>query len=318
MRSCLPRQSRDWLPGSGLCNTGLSLNVSAVDLAGRQRWLRVRWQCVPNWPLAKCQQNIDSLLSVFSLASYDLEKVQTSSEILFVFCSGNMVFRRDVTKIEQSKHFCNLCCEFMVCIHVKNCAVTSNLVLWLNQFSVWFCFRQCARQSRRRNPTRCRAMQMSWTSTACRTAWLFLPVSTALSLDWHLQSKSTGGAVDCASNFFAVAMASMTRQFVFSSAFNCAFGCGLPVCSRQDGNWTLEDEEAPSQSWHVQARHLVFCFEQLLTMLRFRLMSLFTTFWCIFVLLPPLSIQVRLLWFHDTISVSVSLSFLGQPAVAWR
>ena len=42
-----------------------------------------------------------------------------------------------------------------------------------------------------------------------------------------------------------VAMASMTRQFVFSSAFNCAFGCGLPVCSRQDGNWTLEDEEAP-------------------------------------------------------------------------
>ena len=31
----------------------------------------------------------------------------------------------------------------------------------------------------------------------------FLPVSTALSLDWHLQSKSTGGAVDCASNFFA-------------------------------------------------------------------------------------------------------------------
>ena len=42
-----------------------------------------------------------------------------------------------------------------------------------------------------------------------------------------------------------VAMASMTRQFVFSSAFNCAFGCGLPVCSQQDGNWTLEDEEAP-------------------------------------------------------------------------
>ena len=42
-----------------------------------------------------------------------------------------------------------------------------------------------------------------------------------------------------------VAMASMTRQFVFSSAFNCAFGCGLPVCSRQEGNWTLEDEEAP-------------------------------------------------------------------------
>ena len=48
MRSCLPRQSRDWLPGSGLCNTGLGLNVLAVDLAGRQRWLRVRWQSLQN------------------------------------------------------------------------------------------------------------------------------------------------------------------------------------------------------------------------------------------------------------------------------
>ena len=73
-----------------------------------------------------------------------------------------------------------------------------------------------------------------------------------------------------------VAMASMTRQFVFSSAFNCAFGCGLPVCSLDSGRW-----RSTSQSWHVQAQHLVFCFEQLLTMLRFRLMSLFTTFWCL-------------------------------------
>ena len=37
-------------------------------------------------------------------------------------------FRRDVTKIEQSKHFCNLCCEFMVCIHVKN--LCRNVQTW--------------------------------------------------------------------------------------------------------------------------------------------------------------------------------------------
>ena len=48
MRSCLPLQSREWVHGSGLCNTGLGLNVLAVDLAGRQRWLRVRWQCLQN------------------------------------------------------------------------------------------------------------------------------------------------------------------------------------------------------------------------------------------------------------------------------
>ena len=40
-------------------------------------------------------------------------------------------------------------------------------------------------------------LQPAWQLGCC------LPVSTALSLDWHLQSKSTGGAVDCASNFFA-------------------------------------------------------------------------------------------------------------------
>ena len=43
-----------------------------------------------------------------------------------------------------------------------------------------------------------------------------------------------------------VAMASMTRQFVFSSAFNCAFGCGLPVCSRQDGKWIKEEKMSES------------------------------------------------------------------------
>ena len=56
-----------------------------------------------------------------------------------------------------------------------------------------------------------------------------------------------------------VAMASMTRQFVFSSAFNCAFGCGLPVCcSRQDGNWTLEDEEAPVN--RGKSKPITWCF----------------------------------------------------------
>ena len=45
-----------------------------------------------------------------------------------------------------------------------------------------------------------------------------------------------------------VAMASMTRQFVFSSAFNCAFGCGLPVCSLKEEKMSasLRDTDEPS------------------------------------------------------------------------
>ena len=107
-----------------------------------------------------------------------------------------------------------------------------------------------------------------------------------------------------------VAMASMTRQFVFSSAFNCAFGCGLPVCSRQDGNWTLEDEEAPIN--RGTSKPGTWCF------VLSSFWQCFGSDWChclqlsdVF-LLPPLSIQDRLLWFHDTINVSVCLSFLSN------
>ena len=55
----------------------------------------------------------------------DLKKVLTSNRILFILLWN--IFRRDVTKIEHSKHFCNLCCEFMVCIHVQYCALTFKL-----------------------------------------------------------------------------------------------------------------------------------------------------------------------------------------------
>ena len=50
----------------------------------------------------------------------------------------------------------------------------------------------------------------------------------------------------------------------------------------QDGNWTREEKMSASLR-DTDEPHLVFRFEQLLTMLRFRLMSLFATFCCIFV-----------------------------------
>ena len=77
-------------------------------LAGWQRWLRVRWQSL---------QNHCSWWRWWSEKSADLR-------ILFILLWN---IRRDVTKIEHSKHFCNLCCEFMVCIHVQYCAVTFKL-----------------------------------------------------------------------------------------------------------------------------------------------------------------------------------------------
>ena len=55
----------------------------------------------------------------------DLKKVLNSNRILFILLWN--IFRRDVTKIEHSKHFCNPCCKFMVCIHVQYCAVTFKL-----------------------------------------------------------------------------------------------------------------------------------------------------------------------------------------------
>ena len=98
----------------------------------------------------------DSFFSVFYFQDIqnidDLKKVQTSSEVLFASCSGN-IFRRDMTKLEQSvradlkqnfdhfalEHFQKrrdkdwaerpffATCEFMDCIHVKNCAATFKL-----------------------------------------------------------------------------------------------------------------------------------------------------------------------------------------------
>ena len=103
-----------------------------------------------------------------------------------------------------------------------------------------------------------------------------------------------------------VAMASMPLQFVFSSAFNCAFGCGLPVCSRQDGKWIKE--EKMSESLRDTSEPGAWCF------VLSSFWQCFGSDWChclqlsdVF-LLPPLSIQVRLLWFHDIINVSVSLT----------
>ena len=53
--------------------------------------------------------------------------------------------------------------------------VQSSLVLWLNQFSVWFCFRQCVRQSRQRRNSPLHHSGL--TSTAWRTALLFSSIS---------------------------------------------------------------------------------------------------------------------------------------------
>ena len=160
--------------------------------------------------------------------------------------------------------------------------VQSSLVLWLNQFSVWFCFRQCVRQSRQRRNSPLHHSGL--TSTAWRTALLFSSISHR---------------------------ATWPNPF-HTSVSNCL--CSIVVCQFAHGRmeiglWKMKKHQSivarPSPA-------LVVLFWAAFAMLRFRLMSLFKTFLCIFVLLPPLSIQVRLLWFHDTISVSVSLSFLGN------
>ena len=113
--------------------------------------------------------------------------------------------------------------------------VQSSLVLWLNQFSVWFCFRQCVRQSRQRRNSPLHHSGL--TSTAWRTALLFSSISHRAT--WP--------------NPFHTSVSNCLCSIVV-----------LPVCSRQD--WELDSGRwrSTSQSWHVQARHLLFCFEQLL------------------------------------------------------
>ena len=88
------------------------------------------FECLGCWPCRTAKVASSSL----AIPSKSLEqlvtlmiwkKVLTSNRILFILLWN--IFRRDVTKIEHSKHFCNLCCEFMVCIHVQHCALTFKL-----------------------------------------------------------------------------------------------------------------------------------------------------------------------------------------------
>ena len=79
----------------------------------------------------------------------------------------------------------------------------------------------------------------------------------------------------------------------------------------QDGNWTRE--EKMSASLRDTDEPITWCFVLSSFCNAFVQIDVIVyNFLMYFVLLPPLSIQVRLLWFHDTISVSVSLSFLGN------
>ena len=84
----------------------------------------------------------------------------------------------------------------------------------------------------------------------------------------------------------------------------------LLIVDLQDGNWTRE--EKMSASLRDTDEPITWCF------VLSNFWQCFGSDWCICLqlfdvfLLPPLSIQVRLLWFHDTISVSVSLSFRGN------
>ena len=103
----------------------------------------------------------------------------------------------------------------------------------------------------------------------------------------------------------------------------------LLITDLQDGTWIREDKM--SASLRNTDEPITWCF------VLSSFWQCFCSDWChclhlsdvFFVLLPPLSlsIQVRLLWFHNTIKVSVSLSFLsnlqwldgnGVPWSAWQ
>ena len=168
---------------------------------------------------------------------------------------------------------------------------------------------------------------MSWTSTACRTAWLFSS-SIHRTIPWltftvkvNRRSRWLCQQLLCKLQWLQwPASSCLVQPSTALLVVVCQFAHGRMEIGLWTGRWG-----STSQSWHVQARHLVFCFEQLLTMLG--------SDWChclqvsdVF-LLPPLSIQVRLLWFHDIINVSVSLSFLsnlqwlggnGVPSSSWQ
>ena len=121
--------------------------------------------------------------------------------------------------------------------------------------------------------------------------------------DWHLQPQG-----ELASIFFH----NTWPNPFHTSVSNCL--CSIVVCQFAHGRMEsgLGKKRCRQAFGTRPSPALGVLFWAAFAMLRLRLMSLFTTFWCIFVLLPPLSIQVGLLWFHDTISVSVSLSFLGN------
>ena len=53
----------------------------------------------------------------------DLKKVQTSNGIsLMLFWDS---FEKGNDKVQKSVHFCNMCCEFMVCVHVQSRALVN-------------------------------------------------------------------------------------------------------------------------------------------------------------------------------------------------
>ena len=90
MRSCLPRQSRDWLRASGLGNTGLGLTLQ--DGKGGFEFVGNPFKITA---------------AVGDVA--DLKKVLTSSRILFILLWN--IFRREMTHVKQSLRIYN---EFMV------------------------------------------------------------------------------------------------------------------------------------------------------------------------------------------------------------
>ena len=204
---------------------GLSFNVAAVDLAGRQWWLEVCWQCFPNWPSAPkhCTPDMyfleafDAYMLMFrtwtlirACQAY-LKKVHTSNGISLILFWNK--FQKGNDKVQKSVRIYNMCCEFIV---LRSCAMLCLSWRWVEdkQSSEWWkpvyvklkaCF--ALRPSRRTSQTKSNAMRMRSTYSA-----------NSRSCCW------------CQDGTFQ------------TSALTCRT---LLLMDLQDGKWIKEDEEAP-------------------------------------------------------------------------
>ena len=135
---------------------------------------------------------------------------------------------------------------------------TPKLRLVMHTFSLLWAMQRCSLHQAQRlgllpmreaikkeKPNKCDADELDIYSLHDSLAVVFQYPPHYPLIDIYSQSQQEEPLIVPATSLL-VAVASMTRQFVFSSAFNCAFGCGLPVCSWQHGKWIREEKMSAS------------------------------------------------------------------------